>query len=441
MDNVVQNISISDIIPSNFQPNQEEKRKIEELAQLIKSFGLLDPILVRPKNGKYEIVLGNDKYQAALIANQKTVPVIIKEIEDEVYSKYSNIDNNQSISIDFLPKETISKEENSDIINLSELSKINLEYERDDVKMNNEQMNNNLNQPNMNMPNQGPTFGGRYFPSLEDEPTNMNMMGGLNTTPVTPASPSINNDLNNNLIDLTDLSLDKEPTSMAQPNLNMPPMDTQPTMPMNATFNEPQTNNFEMPYLGPTPMPTSDNIINLESLQNNNPAVQPIIEPTPNEPVSMDILNADFGAPTPMQNPMPNNMPNQFNMGPSMAPTPDFNIPQPNFNEAPSFVQPNLGVNPTMMPHPEPTMPNPQFNPNFDFNTPPAMPATDFGINNPVASTIPSMEPNLPTTKDVTPVTNTIKNLVTNLEAFGYKINVTEENLPTTSKLIIEIEK
>ena len=437
MDNVVQNISISDIIPSNFQPNQEEKRKIEELAQLIKSFGLLDPILVRPKNGKYEIVLGNDKYQAALIANQKTVPVIIKEIEDEVYSKYSNIDNNQSISIDFLPKETISKEENSDIINLSELSKINLEYERDDVKMNNEQMNNNLNQPNMNMPNQGPTFGGRYFPSLEDEPTNMNMMGGLNATPVAPASPSINNDLNNNLIDLTDLSLDKEPTSMVQPNLNMPPMDTQPTMPMNATFNEPQTNNFEMPNLGANPIPTSDNIINLESLQNNNPAVKPIIEPTPNEPVSMDILNADFGAPTPM----PNNMPNQFNMGPSMAPTPDFNIPQPSFNEAPSFVQPNLGVNPTMMPQPEPTMPNPQFNPNFDFNTPPAMPVTDFGINNPVASTIPSMESNLPTTKDVTPVTNTIKNLVTNLEAFGYKINVTEENLPTTSKLIIEIEK
>ena len=264
MDNVVQNISISDIIPSNFQPNQEEKRKIEELAQLIKSFGLLDPILVRPKNGKYEIVLGNDKYQAALIANKKTVPVIIKEIEDEVYSKYSNIDNNQSISIDFLPKETISKEENSDIINLSELSKINLEYERDDVKMNNEQMNNNLNQPNMNMPNQGPTFGGRYFPSLEDEPTNMNMMGGLNTTPAAPSSPSINNDLNNNLIDLTDLSLDKEPTSMAQPNLNMPSMDTQPTMPMTATFNEPQTNNFEMPNLGANPMPTNlQNLFNM----------------------------------------------------------------------------------------------------------------------------------------------------------------------------------
>ena len=68
MDNVVQNISIGDIIPSNFQPTNEEFRKIEELAQLIKQFGLLDPILVRPKNGKYEIVLGIDKYQAAKIA-------------------------------------------------------------------------------------------------------------------------------------------------------------------------------------------------------------------------------------------------------------------------------------------------------------------------------------------------------------------------------------
>ena len=53
MDNVVQNISINDIIPTNFEPTTEEKLKIEELAILIKQFGLLDPILVRPKDNKY----------------------------------------------------------------------------------------------------------------------------------------------------------------------------------------------------------------------------------------------------------------------------------------------------------------------------------------------------------------------------------------------------
>ena len=82
MDNVVQNISINDIIPTNFEPTTEEKLKIEELAILIKQFGLLDPILVRQKNNKYEIIMGIDKYQAALIANQTSLPAIIKELDE-----------------------------------------------------------------------------------------------------------------------------------------------------------------------------------------------------------------------------------------------------------------------------------------------------------------------------------------------------------------------
>ena len=104
MDNVVQNINIEDIIPNNFNPSNEELRKIDELAILIKQFGLLEPILVRPKNGKYEIILGMDKYQAALIAKQNTIPVIVKEVDDEIYLKYSNIDSNNQESLTSLPK-------------------------------------------------------------------------------------------------------------------------------------------------------------------------------------------------------------------------------------------------------------------------------------------------------------------------------------------------
>ena len=46
-----------------------------------------------------------------------------------------------------------------------------------------------------------------------------------------------------------------------------------------------------------------------------------------------------------------------------------------------------------------------------------------------------------PSLKDVSPVTNTIKNLVSSLEMFGYQINISEEDLPTTSKITIEIQK
>ena len=464
MDNVVQNISIGDIIPSNFQPTNEEFRKIEELAQLIKQFGLLDPILVRPKNGKYEIVLGIDKYQAAKIAKLDTVPAIIKEVDDETYSKYSNIDNNLVVSLNSLPTENFStKEKNSDVINLSELSKIKIEYERDDLKMNNGQfnndmINNNLVQSELNQTNQEPTFGGRFYPSLEDEPTNMNMMGELNQTSNAPAVP--NN--NNNLIDLTDLSIEKETTPIpttdfgaptmnipsVEPNININGNQVQPNsfsvpiaepapMPttdfgvhtmnipsvepaINVNSNQVQPNNFSIPTAESTTMSINDNIINLDNLQNNNPAVQPIAEP-----VSMEILNADFGA--------PQHTPNQFDMGPNV----NLNIPQPQgINVPQNPIQPDFGLNQPNIAVLEPQFTNPQLVPSFDIN-PTAIMQPDLG---PIAP-VQTIETNIAPSKDVTPVTNTIKNLVISLNAFGYKINITEDDLPNMAKITIEVEK
>ena len=425
MDNVVQNISIRDIVSSHFQPTNEESRKIEELAQLIKNFGLIDPILVRPHNGKYEIVLGMDKYQAALIANLNTIPAIIKEVDDETFSKYSSIDNNQAVSLNSLsPEQSSPKEKNSDVINLSELSKIKLEYERDDLKMNNTQfnndlMNNNFGQPTTNQSNQGPTFGGRFFPSLEDEPTNMNMMEGLNAQPSAPELPNLNSVSNNtgienHLIDLTDLSLEKEQTSMPSNDFGVSNMNiSTPEPTLNINNVEPQIPNINVP----TPEPalvsssTNDTIINLNNLQNNNPAVQPI-----SEPVSMETLNADFGAPTPVQ-PTP-----QFDM----VQNTNLNIPQnPSFNEVDPTIQTDFGIDTTPV--------NPQPVPNFDTNI---VSIPDFGT-----STINVSEPTLTSSKDVTPVTSTIKDLAINLEKFGYKINIIEEDLPTSAKITIEVVK
>lgn len=425
MDNVVQNINIEDIIPSNFQPSLEERKKIEELAQLVKSFGLIDPILVRPKDGKYEIILGVEKYQAATIARLKQVPVIVKEIDDEVFKKYSSIEKGQALPLEISPTENFSKKEkNSDIINLSELNKRELEYERDDFKMNNEQFNNNmmnnLNQPNTTPNNQNPTFGGKFFPSLEDEPTNMNMMGNISQPTITNElnQPTNNVGLNNNLIDLTDLSVEKEPTpnmpinNYENPTVNIPT----PTM---ESFNnvEPQTPNIEVSM--PTPetpvMATNDTIINLDNLQNNNPSVKPITEP-----VSMDILNSDFGAPTPT----PTIAPNDFNMNTNS----NLNIPQSEYNPIPNLNSGNLEINP-------PTI-DPQSVTNLNQNVSSPI-NTDFNssISNTASSnlTVPQ--------KDITPVVSTIKDLAANLEKFGYKIIINEEDLPTSTKITIEVEK
>ena len=73
----------------------------------------------------------------------------------------------------------------------------------------------------------------------------------------------------------------------------------------------------------------------------------------------------------------------------------------------------------------------------FDINPTPIMEQPNFVNPSPTMN----MEPKIESSKDITPVTNIIKNIVNNLEAFGYKININEEDLQTSSKLIIEIEK
>ena len=456
MDNVVQHISINDIIPTNFIPTKDEKLKIEELAILIKQFGLLDPILVRPRNNKYEIIMGIDKYQAALLANLTKLPVIVRELDDETFKKYLNVDTNKMIDLPSSPKETyIKSKKDSDIVNLSELSKINLEYERDDTNMNNTQftndMTNNFNQSNMNNQNIGPAFGGRFFPSLEDEPTNMNMMGGMNSS----ATPSVNSSISNNgLIDLTDLSPSKDVPNgpiidYSMTNNGMPNMVNNATNIMPDNNLVVPTNDFLVQNSNPINGVPNDTIINIENLQNNNPAAQQI-----SEPVSMDILNADFGAPQqvlpsqpsipPFDTVMPNMNgvhPQGFEVQQNMV-QPEFNLNQQPIMEQPMFdvnqvstqsinqpiYAPNMNIEPSLN---QTNVPNfeQSLMPNFEINQ--SMPLNNEQTG--IASNLPS--------KDITPVVNTIKNLVTSLEKFGFKINVNEENLATVSKLTIEIEK
>lgn len=66
------------------EPNRDQPRKnfdedaLLELAESIKQFGLLQPILVQERDGYYEIIAGERRWRAAKIAGLKEVPVIIK---------------------------------------------------------------------------------------------------------------------------------------------------------------------------------------------------------------------------------------------------------------------------------------------------------------------------------------------------------------------------
>jgi ParB family chromosome partitioning protein len=85
----MQQIPLSEITTNGDQPRKAfYQDSLEELAQSIKERGVLEPICVRPiKLGpvgvKYQIVMGERRYRAAVIAGLKTIPAIVKDLSDE----------------------------------------------------------------------------------------------------------------------------------------------------------------------------------------------------------------------------------------------------------------------------------------------------------------------------------------------------------------------
>ena len=83
------------------EPNRDQPRKnfdedaLLELAESIKQFGLLQPILVQERDGYYEIIAGERRWRAAKIAGLKEVPVIIKNLPDQEIVEISLIENIQ----------------------------------------------------------------------------------------------------------------------------------------------------------------------------------------------------------------------------------------------------------------------------------------------------------------------------------------------------------
>lgn len=87
---------LDDIIPNRFQPREVfDERALKELAVSIKEHGVIQPIIVRNVNGKYEIIAGERRYKASALAGLTKIPAIIRNLDDKESSKVALLENLQ----------------------------------------------------------------------------------------------------------------------------------------------------------------------------------------------------------------------------------------------------------------------------------------------------------------------------------------------------------
>lgn len=96
MENAILNVNIDLIIPNRFQPRLVfDEKALNELADSIKEHGIIEPIIVRQLNDKYEIIAGERRYKAACIAGLTKVPVIVRNLSDYKSAQVAVIENVQ----------------------------------------------------------------------------------------------------------------------------------------------------------------------------------------------------------------------------------------------------------------------------------------------------------------------------------------------------------
>ena len=89
-------LDIDLLVPNRKQPRQHiEESHLEELAQSIRSHGLIQPILVRRVENRYEIVAGERRWRAAQRAGLLRVPVVVREIADDKLLEIALVENIQ----------------------------------------------------------------------------------------------------------------------------------------------------------------------------------------------------------------------------------------------------------------------------------------------------------------------------------------------------------
>ena len=92
----IENILIDDIIPNRFQPRLKfDEAELNNLADSIRIHGIIQPLVLRKLNDKYEVIAGERRLKASQIVGLKQVPAIVIEADDNTSAELAVIENLQ----------------------------------------------------------------------------------------------------------------------------------------------------------------------------------------------------------------------------------------------------------------------------------------------------------------------------------------------------------
>ena len=89
-------LSIAEIQPNPFQPRTYfDPAQLEELSNSIREYGVLQPVTVRAVDGAYQLVSGERRFRASILAGKETIPALVRSFSDREVAELALIENLQ----------------------------------------------------------------------------------------------------------------------------------------------------------------------------------------------------------------------------------------------------------------------------------------------------------------------------------------------------------
>lgn len=438
----VQTINVEDIIPNRFQPRKNfDEDSLNELADSIRQHGIIQPLVLRKLNDKFEIIAGERRFKAATIIGLKSVPAIVMEIDDVSSAEIALVENIQR-------KDLTAIEEAKSYEKILEIGQMNQDELAKRVGRTQSTVSNKLRLLNLSDESQQALLDGkiserhaRSLLRLKDKDVQNEMLNKIidNRLTVRETDLEIKQILGNNnqqeedkIEEIIDFQFD---TPIVNNENN-----TTPLVEEQITTNQEGEQN-----MNPNDVNNQNNNVFINPQINEEQPKQPINEfanQINNIPEFDQGLNEQvsvFGGIPTNQPPQNNNMENQIPTGPMGGKFfNNLDDEAANMNMGNTFDSSSQSFNPEQFGNPN--INEHQINPNNSFPEPPmfTQPPQPTYENNTQPMTSP--QPFI-AQQDITGAVAVIRNTIVNLQNNGYVINTNEQDMGNTHQIIINIQK